>query len=226
LMRVIESDAGASRTVELQAVIEAERAGLPFLIARDHEDRQRLFVLEPYDERLWVGRGLDCDVRIDWDENASRCHAELMRVAEGWAVVDDGLSRNGTFVGGERVAGRRRLRGGDVLRLGKSSLIYRLPGASGASTNAADDMVAVPELTPLQRRVLVSLCRPLWNAKAPAVPATNRVIAADLVLSIPAVKTHVRTLFAKFAVEDLPQNQKRARLAELAIQAGLGQGHR
>lgn len=221
-MRVIESHSGASRALELKAVIEAQRAALPILVARDGEDRQRVFVLEPHDERLWVGRGAACDLRVEWDEQASRCHAELVRVPEGWAVVDDGLSRNGTFVGGERVAGRRRLHDGEVVHFGSSSMTYRrLSVASRASTRPAGDMVAVPDLTATQHRVLVALCRPLQDTPGPAVPATNPAIAAELVLSTEAIKTHMRTLFAKFGVEDLPQNQKRARLAELAMQAGL-----
>jgi hypothetical protein len=35
------------------------------------------------------------------------------------------------------------------------------------------------------------------------------------------VKTHLRVLFHKFGIEDLPQNQKRARLAEIALELGL-----
>jgi DNA-binding NarL/FixJ family response regulator len=35
------------------------------------------------------------------------------------------------------------------------------------------------------------------------------------------VKTHIRALFAKLDVEDLPQNRKRAELARRAIEAGL-----
>lgn len=224
-MRVIESEAGASHAVELKAVIEAQRIGLPILVIRDGEDRQRVFVLEPQDERLWVGRGSDCDVRIDWDDKASRSHAELVRVPGGWAVVDDGLSRNGTFVGAERVSGRRRLHDGEVVRFGGCPVTYRLPRPSGASSTAAGDAVVVPDLTPTQRKVLAALCRPLWHPSGSAVPATNPQIAGDLVLSVEAIKTHMRTLFAKFAVEDLPQNQKRARLAELAMQAGLVSQH-
>ena len=33
-----------------------------------------------------------------------------------WTVVDDGLSRNGTYVNGERIHGRRRLVDGDTPR--------------------------------------------------------------------------------------------------------------
>jgi hypothetical protein len=218
---VIEVDAGASRAVELQAVIRAQRDALPILLTRDGENRQLIFVLEPDDERLWIGRGADCDLRIDWDEKASRSHAELVRVPEGWAIVDDGLSRNGTFVGAERISGRRRLHDGDVVRFGDSSVTYRLSASHAASTMAAGDTVAAPQLTVAQRRVLAELCRPLWDPQSPAVPASNPAIASELVLSVDAVKTHMRTLFTKFAVENLPQNQKRAHLAKLAMQAGL-----
>ena len=35
------------------------------------------------------------------------------------------------------------------------------------------------------------------------------------------MKTHMRALFEKFGVEDLPQNQKRVALVERALQSGL-----
>lgn len=73
----------------------------------------------------------------------------------------------------------------------------------------------------MQRKVLVALCRPLSAGESPAVPATNRAIAEELVLSVEAVKTHMRALFARFGVEELAQNKKRARVVELAAQAGL-----
>jgi DNA-binding CsgD family transcriptional regulator len=43
-------------------------------------------------------------------------------------------------------------------------------------------------------------------------------------LSLDAVKTHLRTLFRKLAIEHLPQNQ-RARLSEMAVQYGLVSTH-
>jgi predicted component of type VI protein secretion system len=220
-VRVLVPEQGESRAVELQAVLRAEREGLPFLVGRDGDDRQRLVLLEPGDERLWVGRGAACDLVLDWDEKVSRVHVELARVADGWAVVDDGLSRNGTFVGGERVTGRRRLHDGDLVRFGSTTMTYRAPAGSGAATGLAEDMVPPPELTPMQRKVLAVLCAPLQERRQLALPATNRAIADELVLSIEAVKTHMRALFDKFQVEDLPHNQKRARLVELALQAGV-----
>ena len=47
---------------------------------------------------------------LGWDTEVSRLHAQVEPVGSDWIVVDDGLSRNGTYVNGERVNGRRRLR--------------------------------------------------------------------------------------------------------------------
>ena len=38
--------------------------------------------------------------------------------------------------------------------------------------------------------------------------------------AVDAVKTHLRVLFAKFGIEQLPQNQKRMRLVERAFYSG------
>ncbi len=55
---------------------------------------------------------------------------------------------------------------------------------------------------------------------APA-PASNREIAEELYLSVDGVKTHVRALFTKLGVGDLPQYHKRAELARRALERGL-----
>jgi DNA-binding NarL/FixJ family response regulator len=75
-------------------------------------------------------------------------------------------------------------------------------------------------LTPVQRQVLVALCRPL-KLSAYAAPASNREIAAEVFLSVDAVKAHLRVLFERFGLEELPQNQKRARLAAAALVNGV-----
>jgi FHA domain/GAF domain len=66
-------------------------------------------------QRVVVGRGADCDFRID-DESVSRRHAELWRDGEHWRVIDLG-SKNGTFLDGSRVGSVRIERPG-WLRLG------------------------------------------------------------------------------------------------------------
>jgi DNA-binding NarL/FixJ family response regulator len=69
------------------------------------------------------------------------------------------------------------------------------------------------------------LCRPFRDAGAFASPASNQQIAEELFVSTEAVKTHMRALFRRLGVEDLPQNRKRARLVELAFQHGLVSPH-
>lgn len=168
-----------------------------------------------------IGRGEACDVRLTLDPEVSRLHAELERLGGTWVVVDDGLSRNGTFVNGERIAGRHRLTNGDVLRCGDSLLTFRDPtGASYDSTRPASDSPAA-QVTESQRRVLVALCRPLREGGTYAMPAGNKEIADELVLTVGAVKGHLRALFEKLGVEDLPQNRKRLRLVERAVETGV-----
>jgi pSer/pThr/pTyr-binding forkhead associated (FHA) protein len=166
-----------------------------------------------------VGRGPSCDLCLAWDVKVSRVHAQLERLGDDWTVEDDGLSRNGTFVNGDRLSGRHRLRDGDVLRFGRTDVAFRSPGRAVAVTVIGNSLVR-PTLSEAQRRVLVALCRPYRDGNAYATPATNRDIADELVLSVEAIKTHLRTLFGRFGIEDLPQNTKRARLVELAFETG------
>ena len=161
------------------------------------------------------------DIWLDWDTEVSRLHAELERIGDDWTVSDDGLSSNGSFINGERLAGRRRLRDGDAIRFGKTVAVFRAPRASDAgSTIIAEDSPEAVQLSDAQRRVLVALCRPYKDGSSYATPATNQEVADELFLSVDAVKTHLRALFAKFGVEDLPQNQKRVKLVENALRSG------
>ncbi len=73
------------------------------------------------------------------------------------------------------------------------------------------------QLTETQQRILGALVRPMREGSAYDTPATNREIADEVFLSIDAVKGHLRALYAKFYLADLPQNAKRARLAEIAL---------
>jgi pSer/pThr/pTyr-binding forkhead associated (FHA) protein len=207
---------------ELKAQIEAERAGRPFLVFRDGDGAQRIVTVEAGTAALWVGRGESADLRLDWDGEVSALHAQIEVVRGECTLLDDGLSRNGSFVGEQRVDGRRRLRDGDTLRFGQTTVLFRRPGEGAPeATVAAGHVPAAASVSPAQRRVLLALCRPFKDESAFATPATNQAIAAELQLSVDAVKTHMRALFEKLAVEDLPQNQKRVALAERALQSGV-----
>src|SRR6476620_5017241 len=205
---------------ELKEQIDAERRGAPFLVFRDGAGTQRIFELVDR-SRVTVGRTDDNDLRFGWDGDVSRVHAALERIGAYWTLVDDGLSRNGSFVNAERVQGRRRLVDGDRLKFGDTDVTFRAPtnGVGGTTTERAD-VVVVARLTDAPRRVLTALARPRLTGGSFAAPASNQAIADELVLSVAGVKTHLRTLFEKFGVEDLPHNQKRSRLVELALQSG------
>jgi hypothetical protein len=212
----------ASTAVELKAQIEAEREGQPFLIYRDGDARHQIKVLGPDCERLTLGRRASTDLSLDWDDEVSRLHAELVRSGHDWTLSDDGLSLNGSFVNGKPIRGRCRLKDGDAVRIGATVLVFRNPrdGESSATLPSAE-LRKVVSLTPSQKRVLVSLCRPFKESAMFATPPTNDQIASELFLSVDAVKKHLRALFEKFGVEHLPQNEKRARLVERAFAGGF-----
>jgi pSer/pThr/pTyr-binding forkhead associated (FHA) protein len=211
----------AAAAAELMAVNEAERSGEPFVLYRGADGAQRLVALAGDTARLTVGRRAECDIPLTWDTEVSRLHAVLERLGDDWVLADDGLSRNGSWANGERVLGRRRLRDGDRLCFGETVVMYRNPrqGASQVTAGLPQDEGRVP-LSPAQKRILVALCRPV-NDSAFAPPATNREIGEEVFLSVDAVKAHLRVLFERFGLEELPQNQKRARLAATALVTGI-----
>jgi pSer/pThr/pTyr-binding forkhead associated (FHA) protein len=206
-----------STPVEVRERLWAERAQEPFLIYRDGDGHQVIHMLSSGAPRITVGRRPDNEIALTWDGEVSRVHAELERVGGEWVVVDDGMSRNGTFVNGERTPARRRLHNGDRVVVGETAILYRAPddGAWRSTVSVPTGHAGIP-VTPAQRAVLVGLCRPL-KLSAYAAPASNREIAEGLHLSVDAVKAHLRVLFDRFGLDELPQNQKRARLAALAL---------
>lgn len=204
---------------EYSALRAAEKAGGGFLAHRDAYGDLRIVPLHA--ARVRIGRTADNDVVLEGDAEVSRAHAVLEEAGAGWMVVDDGMSRNGTYVNGQRVRRHLRLADHDVVRVGSTSILFRHP------TMVADHSTAVAmarpqaRVTEAERRVLVALCRPLLDPGLVAIPASNAEIAESLCLSLPGVKSHVRSLFAKLGVDALPQNRKRAELARRALELGL-----
>jgi pSer/pThr/pTyr-binding forkhead associated (FHA) protein len=201
---------------ELADRLRTERGGAPFLLHVDGEGRQRIVDLSGAD-RLSIGRQATADVPLTWDSEVSRLHAVLERVSDEWTLCDDGLSRNGSFVNGQRITGRRVLADGDAIAVGRTLIVYRSgPPAEPAETTRATTHLAPPDLTPAQLRVLEALCDDRYGA-----PPSNRELAEALFLSVDTVKSHLRELFHAFGVPDLPQNRKRAELARRARELGL-----
>ncbi len=70
-----------------------------------------------------IGRDPRCSVWVE-ASGVSRRHARLDVDDNGAAIVDL-ASSNGTFVGGERLTGTRRLADGDVVELGAATFVFR-----------------------------------------------------------------------------------------------------
>jgi pSer/pThr/pTyr-binding forkhead associated (FHA) protein len=205
---------------ELKDRNEADRAGEPYLVLRDGGGQQLLVPLES-GGRMTIGRREQNDVALTWDERASRLHAELEHVGGEWVLVDDGLSTHGTWVGETRLVGRRRLRDGDLIRVGQTLIAFCAPGETRRGTAYAEGGESAVRVSPAQRRVLVALCRPLLAGGAYTTPPTNAQLAEELFLAVDSIKTHMKALYEAFGLETEPQGKRRAMLVDRAVRLGV-----
>lgn len=218
----MESPSPALRPESAHEVVErlrAQRAGTPYVLFRDGERRQRIVELGDEPPLVHIGRGPACEIALSWDTEVSRVHAILERAGGCWTLVDDGLSRNGSFVNGHRVRGRIRLADRDEIAVGRTRLVFFSESEPTLTPTDATSEHERPQLSEAQRRVLLELCRPLLSDPF-AGPASNREIADALYLSVDTVKSHLHVLFDRFGIGDVPQNRKRAELARRAIERG------
>jgi FHA domain/Bacterial regulatory proteins, luxR family len=223
---------------ELQAQMRAVDDGAPFLVYRDRvcdagdgaRCAQHLFRLPVAQNRVAVGRTVATDLSLSWDPHVSRAHCVLERVGAEWVLIDEGMSRHGSFLRlraldesgavthkDVRIHGRRVLHHGDELRLGRTELIYQAPLETADDTETWHRTRV--RVSDGQRRVLVALCRPYRSGDPFATPASNLQIASELFLAVETVKAHLRALFDALEVEkDVQANQKRVLLVERAFQ--------
>lgn len=205
---------------ELKLVMERERQGGSFALLRDQEGKLRVVDLEVHGDEVSIGRDASNAIPLTWDRHVSRLHARLSRVGGEWVVEDDGLSRNGTFLNGERLARSSRLRDRDVLRFGDVSIAFRStsPGSRSETLTSAES--EPPAISAGEARVLTALARPWIEGQGMAAPASNAEIAAELQISVHTVKSHLQALFGKFDLSGLPHSRKRAALVEASFRSG------
>jgi hypothetical protein len=211
---------------QLKERIEAERTGVPFLYWLDDDGEQHILMLSADRTRVTIGRRDQSDVPLAWDAEVSRAHALLEPVGGQWTLIDDGMALNGSFVNGSRIHGRHRLEDKDHMYFGRTRVVYREPESepgSQSTARAVDSPGSIP-LTETQRKLLIALCRPMVESNS-ATPATNPQIAGEVHLSVDAVKGHMRHLFDRFEIGELPQNEKRHQLVAIVLGAGLLKPH-
>jgi len=221
-----------SDSARVEMVDAAREYGEAYLARCNVRGEQQRWPLPPEGSAVTIGRAPAAEVCLSEDGQVSQVHAVLERVGypETWRdyralriAGDDAL---GNFQRALTFEQRRDyLRARDKIRIGESVLTFCVPPQTMTHLNqqtvARALHPAVSRVTASQRSVLVALCRPFQDAQPYASPASNQQIANELFLSVDAVKTHLRVLFHKFGIEDLPQNQKRARLAQIAEESGL-----
>lgn len=65
----------------------------------------------------------DCDIALD-DELVSARHSRLYCGEDGY-FIEDLKSTNGTFVNGQRLSAPMHLRGGELIKMGRTLLTFR-----------------------------------------------------------------------------------------------------
>jgi hypothetical protein len=134
------------------------------------------------------------------DPKLSRFHCEIERQREGY-VVRDCASRNGTLVNGEPVRGRRLLRDGDRIKIGRTFLTFTFtPGGTAAGRSplgAGDD-----------------------PSETDGVQLPSAVRPQTAVLAVPAAGTEEPWRFMARVGVEIMDATNRVDLLELAAEAG------
>jgi class 3 adenylate cyclase len=126
----------------LRERVQTDRSQGAVVVLHDQTGRQRVLHVG---QRLSIGRLPDNDVALVWDDEVSRHHAHIMRMASDWVLVDDS-SRNGCYLNGERVTDQSALHDGDVLRFGDTVVLFRAP-ADGAAPLHSEESSDLPRPT-------------------------------------------------------------------------------
>jgi DNA-binding winged helix-turn-helix (wHTH) protein len=86
-----------------------------------------------------IGRAPDATIQCDV-EGVSRHHARIVVSRTGEATLEDLGSKNGTYLQGQRITSAP-LSDGDVIRLGKASLIFRIEPPQGPTETLATETI-------------------------------------------------------------------------------------
>jgi hypothetical protein len=206
---------------ELEARRAAEAAGRPFVSYRGEDGRWTVHPL-PVLGTVTVGRSQKADISLPWDPEVSRLHAELSLRAGEWTVCDDGLSQNGTWVNGLRLAGRRRLTDGDLVKIGRTMIGFHQPGRTGPGpTMVQGELSAAPRFSEQQQRILRALCRPLFADGDGFNPASDLEVSDATRIDVGVVSQELDLLARMFGLEDMQRADQRAEVALLAVRSGL-----
>ncbi|HEV8361225.1 MAG TPA: FHA domain-containing protein [Candidatus Thermoplasmatota archaeon] len=126
LRPTLSTDALASETMDGEGVHGQALQG-PRLMVVFGRDEGAGFSLQGAAGKTWrIGRAAECEIRLDYDPFLSQTNTIVERAREGFVVRDE-RSRNGTWVNWVRMpkGGSKPLSPGDVLTVGRSSLVFQ-----------------------------------------------------------------------------------------------------
>ncbi len=129
-----------------------------------------------------LGREPTVDYPID-DPTVSRRHAEILRAPDGWRIRDLG-SANGTELNGARLIGDRVLREGDVVGLGRATLVFntqatgtvRASGPTSIDQKTQGDVAPLSIDADLSKRMLAALHNAREDGEAQARDAMAQLL--------------------------------------------------
>jgi MoxR-like ATPase len=139
-------------------IIEGEMKGMVFRLLEDS---------------MIIGRSVSAAIRLN-DTEVSRQHSKIVKEGDVFYVEDLG-SRNGTVVNGEKIGGRRSLKDGDKIRVGKTVLEFQLAPSVSSDVEAAMETPPMDEKKAKAQTVIsAELKSPSVEGK-PAEPSKDEI---------------------------------------------------
>jgi ribosome-associated protein YbcJ (S4-like RNA binding protein) len=135
-------------------------------------------------EEITVGRATEGVTFRLGERNVSRRHARFV-LASGTVFVEDLGSTTGTRVNGERITGRRKLRGGDLVQIGDYDVAV-LEDASAEPPGAPPPLPAAPAPRAPAAAPVPAPAPPAPARTAPAPAVEPRAAAAPATPAAPA----------------------------------------
>lgn len=210
--------------VELRNV---ERRARPFVLYHDGRGEQHVVDLDATRSPLTIGRRSSNDISLIWDQEVSRVHAHLERAGNSWQLVDEGRSRNGSYVNGELVQGRCNLHDADFMRFGKTVLLYRAPTSvvtmlrreTGVTVDVS--IRSAGQIGQRDLAVLRSFAEAVAERRGKADVQAERRAAEVLDCSTDDVEAALGVLYRRFGVAHLAEAERRTLLLERARTFGV-----
>jgi two-component system response regulator AtoC len=134
---------------------------------------------------LVIGRGADAGLVVD-DPLVSRAHAQLLAMPDGLRLLDLG-SRHGTLLNGEKLTEARMIGSGDVIAIGGTLLVVRLPVRRSYAGR-------VLEQTVLVRRLTEELSRAAQYERELAIAVVRMVERADPAALLAGIADQLRVI--------------------------------